>query len=110
MGNFHESSNNIWLEDGHILHAECGNGEGDYVESTLDLDYYIGNDDGSFSWGGENFSGSASNITLDIEGDDNIPVLRAELNPMDGDPVEANVNLSERIGNDCGTLIFRKIP
>lgn len=29
---------------------------------------------------------------------------------MDGDPVEANVNLSERIGNDCGTLIFRKIP
>lgn len=60
MGNFHESSNNIWLEDGHILHAECGNGEGDYVESTLDLDYYIGNDDGSFSWGGESKQSNTS--------------------------------------------------
>ncbi|KAM0233173.1 hypothetical protein ACHAPO_007250 [Fusarium lateritium] len=105
MGNFHESSENIWLENGHILHAECGNGEGDNVESTLDLDYYIGNDDGAFSWGGENFSGSASDITLEIA-DDGQPILRAELNPVDGDPVGANINLAERIGNDCGTLIF----
>lgn len=56
MVNFHESSQNIWLEDGHILHAECGNGEDEYVESTLDLDYYIGNNDGSFQWGGESKS------------------------------------------------------
>ncbi|KAF4962173.1 hypothetical protein FSARC_9747 [Fusarium sarcochroum] len=106
MVNFHESSEDIRLEDGHILIANCGNGEGDYVESTLDLDYYIGNDDGSFQWGGEGFSGSASDITLSIEGDDNVPILRAWLNPMDGDAVEANLNLAEAIGNDSGTLVF----
>lgn len=53
MVNFHLSSEDIELEDGHILVAKCGNGDGDMVESRLDLDYYIGNDDGSFSWGGE---------------------------------------------------------
>jgi hypothetical protein len=52
------------------------------------------------------FSGSASDITFELEGDDNVPVLRAYLNPCDGDPVEANVNLAECIGNDCGTLVF----
>ncbi|KAL4724742.1 hypothetical protein ACLX1H_008187 [Fusarium chlamydosporum] len=106
MVNFHESSTNIRLEDGHILVAECGNGEGEYVESTLDLDYYIGNNDGAFEWGGEGFSGSAEDISFDIEGADGVPVLRAMLNPVDGDPVEANVNLAECIGNDCGTLVF----
>lgn len=53
MVNFHHSAQNISLEDGHILHAELSNGDGDYVESTLDLDYYIGNHDGAFAWGGE---------------------------------------------------------
>ncbi|GKU07070.1 cyanovirin-n [Fusarium langsethiae] len=106
MGNFHESSSNIWLEDGHILHAECGDGEGGSVESTLDLDYYIGNNDGSFEWGGEGFSGSASDVSFELEGDDGNPILRAVLNPIDGDPVEADLNLAERIGNDSGTLIF----
>lgn len=53
MVNFHHSAQNIFLEDGHILVAELGNLDGDYVESRLDLDYYIGNDDGSFTWGGE---------------------------------------------------------
>jgi hypothetical protein len=41
-----------------------------------------------------------------MEGDDNVPVLRAYLNPVDGDPVEANVNLAECIGNDNGTLVY----
>jgi hypothetical protein len=53
MVNFHLSAQNISLEDGHILHAELSNEDGDYVESTLDLDYYIGNHDGAFAWGGE---------------------------------------------------------
>ncbi|KAI8715248.1 CVNH domain-containing protein [Fusarium sp. LHS14.1] len=106
MVNFHLSSEDIELEDGHILVAKCGNGDGEMVESRLDLDYYIGNDDGSFSWGGENFSGSAEDIELSIEGDDNVPILRAKLNPIDGDPVDADLNLAERIGNDGGNLVF----
>lgn len=57
---------------------------------------------------GTGFSGSAEDISFDIEGADGVPVLRAMLNPVDGDPVEANVNLAECIGNDCGTLVFGK--
>ncbi|KAM0435854.1 hypothetical protein ACHAPT_002745 [Fusarium lateritium] len=106
MVNFHLSSEDIELEDGHILVAKCGNGDGDMVESRLDLDYYIGNDGGSFSWGGENFSHSASDIELSIEGDDNVPVLRAKLGNGDGEEFDANVNLAERIGNDGGNLVF----
>ncbi|KAF4470375.1 HOL1 [Fusarium albosuccineum] len=109
MGNFHESSENIRLEDGHILHAECGDGEGGTNESTLDLDYYLGNNDGYFEWDGNNFSGSASNILLEIN-EDGYPILSARLNPIDGDPREANVNLAERIGNDSGTLVFGSFP
>ncbi|KAJ3530943.1 hypothetical protein NM208_g9097 [Fusarium decemcellulare] len=109
MGNFHESSENIQLEDGHILHAECGDGEGGTNESTLDLDYYIGNNNGSFEWGGENFSGSASGIFLEIN-PDGYPILRASLNPIDGDPVDADVNLAERIGNNGGTLVYSSFP
>ncbi|KAF5596791.1 cyanovirin-N [Fusarium subglutinans] len=106
MVNFHESSSDIELEDGHILVAQCNDADGEPQESRLDLDYYIGNNDGSFYWGGEGFSGSASDITFSLEGDDNVPVLRALLNPVDGDPVEADLNLAECIGNDNGTLVY----
>jgi hypothetical protein len=53
MVNFHESSSDIQLEDGHILVAQCNDADGEPQESRLDLDYYIGNNDGAFYWGGE---------------------------------------------------------
>jgi hypothetical protein len=53
MVNFHESSSDIELEDGHILVAQCNDADGEPQESRLDLDYYIGNNDGAFYWGGE---------------------------------------------------------
>lgn len=53
MPNFHLSAEDISLEDGHILHAKVANEEGEFLDSQLDLDYYIGNDDGNFQWGGE---------------------------------------------------------
>jgi hypothetical protein len=53
MVNFHLSSQDIELQDGHILVAKCANSDGEYVDAQLDLNYYIGNNDGSFEWGGE---------------------------------------------------------
>lgn len=61
---------------------------------------------GSFEWGGEGFSGSASDIEFAIEGDDNVPILRAKLSNGDGEDVDADVNLSERIGNNDGSFHF----
>ncbi|KAF4980017.1 hypothetical protein FZEAL_3879 [Fusarium zealandicum] len=125
MVNFHLSSEDIELRDGHILVAKCSNGE-EHIDSELDLNYYIGNSDGAFQWGGESkskyhqspkfpctytffpqdFADSAEDISFELEGDDNVPVLRASLNPADGDPVEANINLAECIGNDGGVLVY----
>jgi hypothetical protein len=43
---FHASATSIELEDGHILKATLRNEEGDEVESELDLNDIIGNNNG----------------------------------------------------------------
>ncbi|KAF3395799.1 Cyanovirin-N [Penicillium rolfsii] len=106
---FHESASSIELEDGHILKATLRNEAGDEVESELDLNQIIGNDNGRFDWGGENFEHSAENIELTREERDEgepIPVLRAYLGTLDGENVPADINLAERITNDDGYLKF----
>ncbi|KAH7120405.1 CVNH domain-containing protein [Dactylonectria estremocensis] len=103
---FHLSAEDISLEDGHVLKARLANTDGEHVDAELDLNYYIGNSDGSFEWGGENFAESAEDISFELEGDDSSPILRATLNNMEGEGVSCDLNLSERIGNDNGVLIF----
>lgn len=129
---FHLSARDIRLEDGHILFASLQSFDGEWVDSQLDLDYYLGNNEGLFEWGGQStsplldadecaicqvtylcmidFSHSANDITFSIEGGDNVPVLRASLSDSEGNGNERDVNLSERIGNDNGVLIFRGHP
>lgn len=41
-----------------------------------------------------------------MEGDAQVPVLRAELGNADGQNNPADVNLAERIGNQDGQLVF----
>ena len=53
-----------------------------------------------------NFSETAGNVHFRIEGDGEVPVLRAELQNVDGRPVPADINLSERIENDNGNFVF----
>ncbi|KAJ5165568.1 Cyanovirin-N, partial [Penicillium coprophilum] len=103
---FHASASNIELEDGHILKAVLRNEDGDEEESTLDLNDHIGNDNGHFQWEGGDFQSSADDISLELEGDDNLPILRATLNDVEGEGQAADINLSERIGNDNGRLVF----
>ncbi|KAJ5222111.1 uncharacterized protein N7469_010998 [Penicillium citrinum] len=103
---FHQSAASYELEDGHILKAVLHDAEGEEQDAELDLNAYIGNNDGSFEWGGENFADSAQEIELNTEGDEENPILRAKLGNVEGEEVEADLNLAERIGNDNGTLIF----
>lgn len=46
---FHESGHSIELEDDHILKAVLKDADDEEHESELDLNYYIGNNDGMFS-------------------------------------------------------------
>jgi len=63
---------------------------------------------GQFQWDGENFSHSAQNVSFSIEGGGEVPVLRAELQNMDGEWVAHDVNLAERIENQNGEFVFGK--
>ncbi|KAE8140074.1 Cyanovirin-N [Aspergillus pseudotamarii] len=104
---FHESAEDIEIRDGHILFARLRNEEGELQDSEINLDDFLGNSDGHFEWDGENFSASAEDVRFEIEGDDEVPVLRALLFNGEGEPVESNVNLSERVFNGNGEFVFQ---
>ena len=127
---FHETASHIELVDGHILKALLRNENGDEEESTIDLNDHIGNDNGMltclclavplykimasvsltylghFHWDGGDFRASAEDVRFDREGEFGVPVLRAVLRDVDGEGHDADLNLSERIGNDNGRLVF----
>ncbi|KAL7622170.1 hypothetical protein AAE478_007673 [Parahypoxylon ruwenzoriense] len=103
---FHATSEDIRLDDGHVLKARLRNEEGDYNDTEIDLNQYIGNNDGRFEWGGENFSETAEDISFSIEGGASVPVLRARLQRQDGEYSDADVNLAERFENQDGRFVF----
>ena len=49
--NFHLGTKNVRLQNGHYLIASISV-DGNWEDATLDLDLYIGNNNGSLSWGG----------------------------------------------------------
>lgn len=49
---FSASAQNFWLEGGHILVANVADRDGNWVESRIDLNDFIGNEDGWFMWDG----------------------------------------------------------
>lgn len=132
---FHTSAENIRVEDDHILKAELLNEDGEPNETEIDLNEFLGNNDGAFEWGGQGlstasftintrvpkrsssclltmhvnpgFSDTAEEITFSVEGDDNVPVLHARLFNVEGEPINADCNLAERIGNDNGSFVFQ---
>ena len=52
------------------------------------------------------FADSAEEITFELEGDDSVPVLRAQLLNVDGELIDADINLAERINNNDGEFTF----
>ncbi|KAL4931695.1 CVNH domain-containing protein [Aspergillus undulatus] len=101
---FHESAQNIRVEDGSRLVAELRNEGGEFVHAEIDLNQVLGNNDGQFEWAGTGFTDSTEpdSTTFNIEGEANVPVLRATLKNCAGESVDANVNLAEKIGNENG--------
>ncbi|WYZ35917.1 hypothetical protein EsH8_X_000564 [Colletotrichum jinshuiense] len=102
---FQASAQNARVDDGHILRAELQNGDGEWVGAEYDLNEAIGNNNGSFEWGGSGFANSAEDIRFEFEGDGQ-PILRARLFNIEGEAIDADVNLAERIGNDNGHFSF----
>ncbi|RAL11804.1 CVNH domain-containing protein [Aspergillus homomorphus CBS 101889] len=105
---FHESAvpGSIRLE-GPCLHALLRDEQGGERPAMVDLDQFIGNNDGHFQWGGNNFFETARGVYFDIEGGANVPVLRAELRDEQGGWRTADVNLAERLFNINGRFEFQ---
>lgn len=65
---------------------------------------------GRFFWGGADFASSCENLSFRFEGDDNVPILRAQLRNAEGELVDADLNLGERIGNNNGQFELGEPP
>ncbi|ROV94818.1 hypothetical protein VPNG_09305 [Cytospora leucostoma] len=107
MANFHRTADipSIRIDDAHILRARVTRNDGEHVDAEIDLNRYIGNIDGHFQWGGQNYSETAQNVRFHIEGE-NQPILRASLRQINGEWADRDINLTERILNHDGRLEF----
>jgi hypothetical protein len=85
--------------DKGVLSAECLKADKKtYISSSISLDAFIGNVDGNFSWGGQNFSQSAQDIGV-IDG-----VLYAKLKAPGGKYVDTKFDLNSYLTNNDGVL------
>ncbi|KAK3896587.1 Cyanovirin-N [Staphylotrichum tortipilum] len=104
--NFHESAENIRMEESHILSADLRDPHDNKLNhTTLDLNHCIGNVNGKLKWGGKNFSMSAKNVHLTLEGPDSMPMLHAQLMNEKGMETSAELDLPEHIGNRDGNFL-----
>ncbi|KAI9369821.1 Cyanovirin-N [Aspergillus egyptiacus] len=104
---FHLSAQDIRIEDNHLLVADLQDASGEFQCASIDLNEFLGNNNGSFEWDGENFSETAEDVEFAIEGDGEVPVLRAMLRNEEGEMVPADVNLAERVVNEDGAFVFQ---
>ncbi|KAF7172648.1 hypothetical protein CNMCM5623_004798 [Aspergillus felis] len=104
---FHLSAEDIRIENGNLLVARLRRDDGELQDAVINLDEFLGNENGHFQWDGVNFSQSAENVHFAIEGGGSVPVLRARLADVDGEYRDADVNLSERIENIDGRFVFQ---
>ena len=91
---FTNSSSNIYLS-GTTLYATCQDSE---HTSSINLNNYIGNIEGTLTWGECNFAGSSSNFSLSGA------VLSAECRDSDGNTHTSSINLNNYISNQEGAL------
>ncbi|KAF1934865.1 cyanovirin-N family protein [Clathrospora elynae] len=103
---FYHTAENIRIDDGHMLRARLQRADGEWNDSEIDLNNHIGNDNGHFTWDGKGFAGSAENIHFALEGDGDVPVLRANLFDAEGNGQTRDINLGERVVNNDGNFVF----
>lgn len=90
--------------DRAVLRTEYlpSSGDGEAKQSSLDLDNYLGNDEGKFQVGGTDFSRSANDIRL------NGSVLNACLATSSGEWCDASLDLDDWLGNNDGRLHWKE--
>jgi hypothetical protein len=83
-----------------VLNADCQTSAGDWQQSQLDLDHYLGNKDGVFDWRGEKFNSTAENLRLEDT------TLSARLQTRQFKWLEASVDLNYHLINEDGHVMI----
>ncbi|KAH8659914.1 Cyanovirin-N [Xylariales sp. PMI_506] len=107
-GNFFDKAdhNSIYLENSGILHARLRDDCGQWCDASINLNDYIGNDNGRFYWGGCSYSDNGELFDVYIEGAGPVCVLRGKLRDGCGNLIDSDLNLAERLGSQNGYFIF----
>lgn len=98
-----QSARNISLE-GHILTAELKRNDDSWRAAQVDLDMFLGNINGKFSWGMKAFSATARSVRIDGS------VLKAELKSSSGSWNNAEYELSQKLLNNDGAFHAIDVP
>jgi hypothetical protein len=88
---------------GTVLIANCQTSTGDWQQSRLDLDHYLGNEDGVFDWQGEKFSSTAKDLRLEDT------TLCARLQTRQITWLEASMDLNYYLVNEDGLLMITEV-
>ncbi|OJD33979.1 cyanovirin-n [Diplodia corticola] len=99
---FSKSSHTIALSSDSSLSAKCRKCGGEWQDSSIRLDDFLGNEDGAFQLGDRDFSLTAKDAV--IEQTEDCAVLRACLRKRDGSWQDAAVELDAFISNQDGEL------
>ncbi|KAF8704644.1 Cyanovirin-N, partial [Rhizoctonia solani] len=91
----------IHLRDGHVLVAKLLK-NGEWNDTSFELDDCLGNLDGKFGWGSKGFSATAKNTRLDVSHAPAMVLLGAMLKKEDGSYDWDIVNLNECVVNVDG--------
>jgi len=95
---FSDSIDKVTITKG-VLTAQCKKADNKtYVQSSIPLNDYIGNDDGKLSWGGRGFSHTAEAVQY-LKG-----VLTAKIKNSAGKVIESKLDLNPYIQNVDGVL------
>jgi hypothetical protein len=108
-GEFSLTCDNEKIEiDGSTLSASCEKRNGDSQQTSIDLNRYIGNLDGTLSWGDKDFSKTCKNIGLAQLLSTKQLILVADCQPAVGgdsySPTE--IDLDAHLANIDGTLKY----
>lgn len=87
-----------------VLTADCQKIDGSWVQSSINLDTYIRNSDGTLDWDGAAFAASARNLAIG----DNIQ-LTGDLEAINGNWISTSLGLGARIANMDGQLTYQAV-
>ncbi|XXH02056.1 hypothetical protein Hte_008421 [Hypoxylon texense] len=98
----------LMLKDSHLLRGLVVGRDGKFAPSEINLDEHYGNINGKFEAGERHYSRSGRNFRLEQDARANAVRLLGELMDCEGAWHDADIDISDCIGNQKGNLAFLK--